>query len=143
MSSRPNPSDYWLHLLFLLMSVVIMLVSVVLRADDQRGVLLPGSTRSLPPLCTSRIVFGLDCPGCGLTRAFIAISHGRLERAWELNRASFAVYLFVAAQIPWQTIQAWRTRRGHAPLEWPGVYLIPIGLAILLVINWMLKVIGW
>ena len=44
-------------------------------------------------LCLFRAVTGLPCPGCGMTRAFCALSHGELLRAVHFNLLSPAVYL--------------------------------------------------
>lgn len=37
------------------------------------------------PLCTFRVLTGLECPGCGATRATHELLHGRLLAAWHLN----------------------------------------------------------
>jgi len=49
---------------------------------------------SLPKidLCFFHAVTGLQCPGCGMTRAFCAISYGQFARAWSLNPLSFHLY---------------------------------------------------
>lgn len=36
-------------------------------------------------LCWSRILLHRDCPGCGLTRSFVALAGGRLGRAVACN----------------------------------------------------------
>lgn len=41
-----------------------------------------------PSLCIFHVLTGLECPGCGMTRAFHAIIHGHLEEAVELNLLS-------------------------------------------------------
>ena len=41
--------------------------------------------------CVFHLVTGLDCPGCGITRAVIAVSKLDFKRAFELNRLSFTV----------------------------------------------------
>ena len=138
-----NRSDLFVHLFLLFISVGVIAVSFCLRADDQQGIFVPGSRFALPPLCSSRLLLGIECPGCGLTRAFVAISHGRIQRAWELNRASMLMYAFVLAQIPWHLIQAWRVSRGRPPMFWSIVNYVPIALAILLVLNWMFKLAGY
>lgn len=43
--------------------------------------------------CMFKAVFGLGCPTCGMTRAFLALSHGDLVRALNYNLASPIVYL--------------------------------------------------
>jgi len=45
------------------------------------------------PLCAFRAYTGLSCPGCGLTRAFVAIAHGRFADAWLLNPFAFPLFL--------------------------------------------------
>jgi hypothetical protein len=49
------------------------------------------------PFCLFRAVTGLPCPGCGVTRALIAIARGDYRKAWRLNPAAFAVIVYFAA----------------------------------------------
>ncbi len=37
------------------------------------------------PFCPLASVFGVPCPGCGLTRATLALAHGDLQHALELH----------------------------------------------------------
>jgi len=45
-------------------------------------------------LCLFHWLTGLQCPGCGMTRAFYAISHGQWLEALKLNIFSLALYTF-------------------------------------------------
>jgi hypothetical protein len=47
---------------------------------------------SLPTVCAWRWVTGVPCPSCGMTRAFVALSHGHVPEAVAFNLASPAVY---------------------------------------------------
>ena len=47
--------------------------------------------------CLFRAITGRPCPGCGVTRALIAIARGHYREAWRLNPAAFAVILYFAA----------------------------------------------
>lgn len=43
------------------------------------------SVESGDPTCLVRILFGLPCPGCGMTRAWVHTAHGNLGTAFEYN----------------------------------------------------------
>jgi len=43
-------------------------------------------------LCPFRALTGLPCPGCGMTRAFCALSSGRFDEALSWNRGAPALY---------------------------------------------------
>ena len=58
--------------------------------------LLPTGWESPVPLCLVKALTGLDCPGCGMTRAFLFIGHGRLADAVAMHPASIPAYLIVA-----------------------------------------------
>lgn len=38
-----------------------------------------------PAVCAVRTTTGVSCPGCGLTRSFVATADGDLERAFQLH----------------------------------------------------------
>ncbi len=59
--------------------------------------LLPPQALPETPLCPSAAVLSLPCPGCGLTHAFCALSHGDLRAAAGYNPSVFLLYpLFTA-----------------------------------------------
>ena len=58
--------------------------------------LLPVGWESPIPLCLFKGLTGLDCPGCGMTRAFLLIGHGRFADAVASHPASLPAYAIVA-----------------------------------------------
>ena len=46
-------------------------------------------------LCPSKLVFGLNCSGCGLTRATMHIHHLQFDQAYSFNVLSFLFYPFL------------------------------------------------
>jgi len=42
-------------------------------------------TQLLPELCLFKRIFDLSCPGCGMTRAMLCLSHFDLAGAWSFN----------------------------------------------------------
>jgi hypothetical protein len=43
------------------------------------------------PFCPLASVLGVPCPGCGLTRATLALAHGELSHALELHPLAFVL----------------------------------------------------
>ena len=70
-----------------LMSFAILLTSLVLPARGFFGI----------DTCSFHALTGLSCPGCGLTRAFCAISRGQILEAWSLHPFSIPLYAAVLA----------------------------------------------
>lgn len=67
------------------------------------GTLLPGLD-----LCTFHRLTGLPCPGCGLTRAFCALTHGDVRAAWHFNPFSLAFYAGCLLLLAWPLLSAWQ-----------------------------------
>jgi len=96
-----NEGYSWLAAnLWLFGGLAIVGLAAVMSVGPQRQVYLPGLSVPMPETCTLRSRFAIDCPGCGMTRSFIHIAHGRFLDAMRLNPASILVFLFIAAQIP-------------------------------------------
>jgi len=129
-------SELILHWLFFCFAAVIILFSFLMKSEGEKAVYMPGFSSAMPETCTAQRLFGVDCPGCGMTRAFISISSGRFARAWSFNPASFAVYLFVAVQIPWHMIQIWRLKNGKLPIVTRWAYMAPIAMVVVMVVHW-------
>ena len=84
---RPHPDvvRWWRRLRFdstaLLCGAVLVLSFVAAR--------LPFG---FPAACPSVRWFGIECPGCGLTRAFLALARGDVAVAWELHPWAFLLF---------------------------------------------------
>lgn len=130
-----------LHWMFIAMPAAVLVLSFLMRSDGPTDVYLPGFEFAMPATCTSQQLTGVDCPGCGLTRSFIAISHGQWGRAWSFNAAGFVVYAFCAIQIPWHGIQIVRLRRGRLPITTAWVYWVPMIMVVALVTHWIVKLV--
>ncbi len=68
-------------------------------------------SQSGPVLCPLRLLTGLPCPGCGLTRSFCAMIHGDLQHAVTFHLLGPALFLAVIAGIPILFYQATTRRR--------------------------------
>lgn len=51
----------------------------------------PPATTRFYPQCVFHALTGLDCPGCGTTRALHHLLHGRIGDAFAMNALLFAI----------------------------------------------------
>lgn len=71
----------------------------------------PAGSRLFPP-CIFHLTTGLQCPGCGLTRAVHLLFHGDLAGALALNSLLPLYALLLGALLAgW----LWREVKGHTP----------------------------
>ena len=136
---RSASPEIYMHLTFFVLAAIVIAMSFSMKVSGTRFVYMPGSILPMPETCTSKLLFGIDCPGCGMTRAFIAISQGELFRAWNFNPASFLAYLFVAVQLPWQSYQMYRLWIGQRSVESYWIYVLPLVLAAAMIIQWLCR----
>jgi len=82
---------------------------------------------SLPGLdiCLFHAVTGLQCPGCGITRAFCAISHGQFAHAWGLNPFAYPFYALAVVALVFPPI-FWRV-----PEKWAIASLLVLAAALI------------
>jgi hypothetical protein len=99
-ATRRNHAGLPRHLQRASLIVWIVLSVVVLCAIAAPAVLPLQLVRDISPTCQSVLRTGRPCPLCGMTEAFISITHGRLAEALEANRSSLLLYaLFVVNEL--------------------------------------------
>ena len=136
---NPPKSSVQFHWTLLIMSAAILVLAVVLRNPDNEHVTMPLFGLALPELCTWRRILGVSCPGCGLTRAFIALAHGDVWRAWRFNPAALPLFAAVVFQLPYRCGQIVRVRRGNP--EWRSMLIDLAGWCLvgLLLVQWVVR----
>jgi hypothetical protein len=94
------------HLWILALAAAAVMGSFLLTPEDNRrlSLTLPcySSHVLLPETCMSRIVLGVSCPGCGLTRSFVAIAHGQFWHAFLFNPMGPFLFVLCCLQIPYR-----------------------------------------
>lgn len=84
---------------------VAVLVAAMVLSPDAEAVKLFGF--DVPVLCSFRRLTGWPCPGCGLTRSFTFLAHGRFVEGFQMNWFGPPMFLLLVAQLPFR---AWRIR---------------------------------
>jgi hypothetical protein len=113
----------------------------LLRVEPPRNVFTPFASEPLPELCSSRRLFGIDCPGCGMTRSFIYASRWRWLDAWASNPAGALLFASIALSIPWRLVQWIQSHRGR----WaPTSTIMEAGwltvIAIVMMLHWSFRI---
>lgn len=130
-------TNFRLHVIFLVMAAAILLCSFVMTSEGRNIVRVPGVAGHMPETCISRRLYGFDCPGCGLTRSFISMSHGEFQKAFSFNPAGPIVYLFVLIQVPWHAYQMIRIMSLRRPVETLWLYVPLFGMSAVLLLQWL------
>lgn len=131
------------HMSMLWIAVAVIVLSFTLRVRaDQRVALIGLSNLPAPEMCGSRAWFGVECPGCGLTRGFIRLASGDWSNAIALNRVAPLLAFAVLTQIPYRLalLLGWPPIRRFANSPWPNVF--GWTLIVALIGNWLLKLLG-
>ncbi len=123
------------HRFILGLAIFAVVMSFVLEVVPEGRVAVHGFEQwPLPHSCYARMLFDRGCPGCGLTRGFIHLAHGRLSESLAVNRVGWTIALATLLQIPYRII-ALRSETG-TPLGtlWPRA--IGWTILVLLFSNW-------
>lgn len=89
-----------------------LLLARVLAAADANAVRVAG--REMPVLCISRLLFGVNCPGCGMTRSVLMTLGGDLRGALALNPGGpllVAALILLGAQLVFAAARRSEPRR--------------------------------
>jgi hypothetical protein len=125
----------------LLMCCVVVALSLLLhvRTDDR---VAPGLLPDwpLPPTCLSRSLFGIECPGCGLTRSFCHLAHGDWQESLRAHRLGWLLALAVLIQFPYRGVALIAKR--DKPLGSYVPVIFSSLLIVLLIGNWVLHILA-
>jgi Protein of unknown function (DUF2752) len=66
--------------------------------------LSPHTAESGPVLCPFRRLTGLPCPGCGMTRSFVALAHGDIGSAFAYNRLGPLLMAIFVLAVAWKLL---------------------------------------
>jgi len=92
------------HREMLVVAVLVVVGALVLRVrPDRRAELRFLPDVPLPETCMSKSLFGLPCPGCGLTRSIVYLAQGEWEQSWAMHRLGWLMAASILAQFPYRS----------------------------------------
>ncbi len=94
------------------------------------------NTSSFYPQCPFRALTGLDCPGCGMTRALHSALHGQLLQAADHNLLMVIVAIIA---VVWWAFAALQRRRGRPPVRFRLSPRVIGAIGIVVVGFWVLR----
>jgi hypothetical protein len=104
-SQRGRIENLWI----LALAVAAIFGAFVLDLSPEGAVYLAlhnlGWKFNLPETCMSRRIFGISCPGCGLTRSFVAMAHGEFDLAIKANLMGPVLFVLCWLQIPYRILR--------------------------------------
>lgn len=134
---RRIPQDRSSHLTYLVLFLVFLGAPFLIQLQPANAKPLTLFGHALPGACFSREIFHVNCPGCGMTRSFVAFAHGEFAQSWGYHRLGILLYLFFALRLP---VHAWLLYRPRTA-ENPGLekaYNLSAWIMIgLLLVNWV------
>ena len=86
--------------------LMMLVVSFVVEPKD-----IESGRVMLSPTCPSKALFGWECPTCGMTRGFAAMSRGLVGEALRYNRASPLMYALAWLGLAWGAVGLVRSVR--------------------------------
>lgn len=128
------------HREVLAMSMIALVLSFAMVEIPGGRVALRGfRSHPLPPSCASRSLFGVQCPGCGLTRSFIHLAEGDWRASWRAHRLGWLMAAVVVFQVPYRLLALRRPDRPVLPKR--SAATIAGILIFLLIANWLVDVV--
>lgn len=131
MIKRLFDSDRLLHLSILILCLVPITASFIMITDGYNtAVSFHEELFHVGLPCIFKTMTGYNCPSCGMTRAFIFVSHFNITEALKMNEAGVFLYFFCLFQIPYRFIRVIKPRLiVFKPVIWfQGLFLVLIGI---------------
>ena len=92
----------------------------------------------LPP-CTIRTLFGIPCPGCGMTTCFANFVRGRFLQAAQANTAGVLLAAVCAVGVPWSLASAVAGRALFLRQPERVAAALVISIASIALIEWVIR----
>src|SRR5215203_2756238 len=123
--------------MFIIALIAISLSFVLTIHEDGRVAMRGLDKHAAPESCLSHSLFGISCPGCGLTRSFIRLAQGDLHGSLHYHRLGWMMAAAVLIQLPYRAVGLHSNRI----LARRPATLVGIAIIAALIGNWLLLMI--
>ena len=113
------------HLLLLFVTTMVICLSIDLSI--------------LPHVCLFHHLFGISCPGCGITRSLLSFFVGDFHHAWIQNPAGPILGASLVAQVPLRGLALCRAHWSRRSFLLSR--LMTTGVLIILIVSWIHQII--
>jgi hypothetical protein len=131
------------HAWLLAASVAVLAVAVACNVEGESAVTVRGLNVPMPPTCMWNRLTGYPCAGCGMTRSFVALAAGDVERAWHFNPAGLLLFAAMIFQYPYRICQIWRLSRGREEWRLRGTTVFWYIVFVALVTQWIARLVSY
>ncbi len=100
----------------------------------------PNQSSTIYPQCPFRALTGLDCPGCGITRAVRSLVTGHPLQAMDHNLLFVVALVLGAVWFGWSELARWR---GVPPPRWSIGPRAMIGIGVAIGVFWVARNLPW
>ena len=98
-----SPVRFRRHRFMLMLACTLVASAFIFRVPSQDRVELVGlAGLPMPSLCMSKSLWGIECPGCGLTRSLLCFFHGDFTGSLALHRIGWIMAVAVILQFPYR-----------------------------------------
>lgn len=120
--------------------IPIALLIVASRLQPSSNGLGTHQQLGLPP-CSMRVMFGIRCPGCGMTTSWAHFTRGQWQQSWQVSRGGFLLAWFSLAAAGLALQASYRARLPSATTQKTIVAAL-IGIALVILIDWLWRLMG-
>jgi hypothetical protein len=131
-------SDNVTHITYLvIISVIVFLPFFISYNSPQERHLYIGGFE-IPGLCLTNHLFKIQCPGCGLTRSFVLLTHGRIGESLATHRLGIVLYLYFLLLLAYRVYCIFNQGRELPEGIRKSYFYVSLGIIVLLLLNWFI-----
>jgi len=127
--------------LFAVSLIPLSLLAIASQLEPSVSGLGTHQQLGLPP-CSFRVLFGIRCPGCGMTTSWAYFVRGEWLASMSVNFGGFLLALSSLAMTGLFVRSAWTGRLPGIQTQW-WITLIMVSIATMTLADWVRRLAGW